>query len=398
MRTPGSTSCSTSVSGGRTRRGCRCRSVSSPHAATSIALDDVSQVLREAIDAGLANRDEAMAYAMGFGRGIDAATADEFVAMYVNDLTLDMGERGRRARDGAARPRAGVRRRMTQRGRSSRPSARRSAATAAGSRRTRPDDLAALADPRGRRPRGRAGGADRGRLARLREPGGRGQPQRRAHGGAARRPARVGRRRHRQPALRVGSRGDRRRMPRGDRRRRRPLRRRRRRVDVARAARHRQARHGVSARRPHALRHDARLALPEPAARGAVPARDDGRDRRERRRALGGVARGSGRVRAALAAALGRRPPRRAGSTTSSCPSATSTRDEHPRPDTSAEKLASLRPAFRAGRHRHGGQLVRAQRRRGRARDRLGGEGARARDRAARRASSARRSPASIRA
>jgi 1,4-dihydroxy-6-naphthoate synthase len=60
-------------------------------------LDDVSQVLRAAIDAGLANRDEAMAYAMGFGRGIDAATADEFVAMYVNDLTLDMGERGRRA-------------------------------------------------------------------------------------------------------------------------------------------------------------------------------------------------------------------------------------------------------------------------------------------------------------
>jgi 1,4-dihydroxy-6-naphthoate synthase len=60
-------------------------------------LDDVSQVLRDAIDAGLANRDEAMAYAMGFGRGIDAATADEFVAMYVNDLTLDMGERGRRA-------------------------------------------------------------------------------------------------------------------------------------------------------------------------------------------------------------------------------------------------------------------------------------------------------------
>lgn len=60
-------------------------------------LADVSAVVREAIDAGLANRDEAMAYAMGFGRGIDAATADEFVAMYVNDLTLDMGERGRKA-------------------------------------------------------------------------------------------------------------------------------------------------------------------------------------------------------------------------------------------------------------------------------------------------------------
>ncbi len=59
--------------------------------------DDVSGVLREAIDAGLANREEAMAYAVDFGRGIDAATADRFVALYVNDLTLDMGERGRAA-------------------------------------------------------------------------------------------------------------------------------------------------------------------------------------------------------------------------------------------------------------------------------------------------------------
>ncbi len=57
----------------------------------------MSAVVREAIDVGLANRDEAMAYAIEFGRGIDASTADEFVAMYVNDLTLDMGERGREA-------------------------------------------------------------------------------------------------------------------------------------------------------------------------------------------------------------------------------------------------------------------------------------------------------------
>ena len=58
---------------------------------------DVSAVLREAIDAALANRDAALAYAREFGRGIDAETADEFVALYVNDLTLDMGERGRSA-------------------------------------------------------------------------------------------------------------------------------------------------------------------------------------------------------------------------------------------------------------------------------------------------------------
>jgi 1,4-dihydroxy-6-naphthoate synthase len=60
-------------------------------------LPDVSAVLREAIDAGLENRAEALAYASGFGRGIDAETADEFVAMYVNDLTLDVGDRGRAA-------------------------------------------------------------------------------------------------------------------------------------------------------------------------------------------------------------------------------------------------------------------------------------------------------------
>jgi 1,4-dihydroxy-6-naphthoate synthase len=57
----------------------------------------VAKVLHDAIEAALANRDEAMAYAMGFGRGIDAETADQFVAMYVNDLTLDMGSRGEAA-------------------------------------------------------------------------------------------------------------------------------------------------------------------------------------------------------------------------------------------------------------------------------------------------------------
>jgi 1,4-dihydroxy-6-naphthoate synthase len=60
-------------------------------------LEDVSAVLREAIDVGLANRDEALRYAGEFGRGIDEATADEFVSMYVNELTLDFGDRGRRA-------------------------------------------------------------------------------------------------------------------------------------------------------------------------------------------------------------------------------------------------------------------------------------------------------------
>jgi 1,4-dihydroxy-6-naphthoate synthase len=59
--------------------------------------EEVSAVLHEAIVAGLANRGAALEYARGFGRGIDAETADRFVAMYVNDLTLDMGDRGRAA-------------------------------------------------------------------------------------------------------------------------------------------------------------------------------------------------------------------------------------------------------------------------------------------------------------
>ena len=60
---------------------------------------DVSAVLGEAIRTGLANRDEAMEYALQFGRGIDFATADEFVSMYVNDLTCDYGDEGRLAVD-----------------------------------------------------------------------------------------------------------------------------------------------------------------------------------------------------------------------------------------------------------------------------------------------------------
>ena len=91
-----------------------------------------------------------------------------------------------------------------------------------------------------------------------------------------------------------------------------------------RAARDGEARRAVRARRPHALRHDARLALRQPALRGALLARVDGRDGRERRRALGRLARGPGRVRAALAARAGRRRRRRAASPTSSCRPATS--------------------------------------------------------------------------
>ena len=61
------------------------------------ALCDVSHVLRDAIQCGLDNRAEALEYALQFGRGIDAAVADRFVSMYVNELTQDYGDEGRKA-------------------------------------------------------------------------------------------------------------------------------------------------------------------------------------------------------------------------------------------------------------------------------------------------------------
>ena len=60
-------------------------------------LAEVSQVLHEAIQCGLDHRAEALDYALQFGRGIDAAVADRFVSMYVNELTQDYGDEGRKA-------------------------------------------------------------------------------------------------------------------------------------------------------------------------------------------------------------------------------------------------------------------------------------------------------------
>jgi 1,4-dihydroxy-6-naphthoate synthase len=60
-------------------------------------LRELSDVLRDSIRAGLANRDEALAYAMQFGRGLSTELADRFVGMYVNELTEDYGDEGRQA-------------------------------------------------------------------------------------------------------------------------------------------------------------------------------------------------------------------------------------------------------------------------------------------------------------
>jgi 5,8-dihydroxy-2-naphthoate synthase len=61
------------------------------------ALVRLSGVLRDSIDAGLANREQAMRYALQFGRDLDLDLADRFVGMYVNELTQDYGDEGRAA-------------------------------------------------------------------------------------------------------------------------------------------------------------------------------------------------------------------------------------------------------------------------------------------------------------
>jgi 1,4-dihydroxy-6-naphthoate synthase len=57
----------------------------------------ISRMLHDSIAYALEHREEAIAYAMQFGRGLDKAATDRFVGMYVNELTLRYGDRGREA-------------------------------------------------------------------------------------------------------------------------------------------------------------------------------------------------------------------------------------------------------------------------------------------------------------
>ena len=57
----------------------------------------ISRMLHDSIAYALDHRDEAVRYAMQFGRGLDREKTDRFVGMYVNELTLDYGDRGREA-------------------------------------------------------------------------------------------------------------------------------------------------------------------------------------------------------------------------------------------------------------------------------------------------------------
>jgi 1,4-dihydroxy-6-naphthoate synthase len=58
---------------------------------------ELSVILHESIAYGLEHRSPAITHSMQHARGLDTALADEFIGMYVNDLTLDYGDRGREA-------------------------------------------------------------------------------------------------------------------------------------------------------------------------------------------------------------------------------------------------------------------------------------------------------------
>jgi 1,4-dihydroxy-6-naphthoate synthase len=57
----------------------------------------VARTIKQSIQYALDHREEALNYAMQFARDLDPAMADKFVGMYVNERTLDYGERGRAA-------------------------------------------------------------------------------------------------------------------------------------------------------------------------------------------------------------------------------------------------------------------------------------------------------------
>jgi len=61
------------------------------------AIRDLSALLKQSIQFGLSHRAEAVRHALRYARDMGEELADEFVGMYVNDWTLDYGDRGRAA-------------------------------------------------------------------------------------------------------------------------------------------------------------------------------------------------------------------------------------------------------------------------------------------------------------
>ncbi len=60
-------------------------------------MEEVTAILKKSIQYGLDHRKEALEHALKYGRDLNLESADKFVGMYVNDWTLDFGERGREA-------------------------------------------------------------------------------------------------------------------------------------------------------------------------------------------------------------------------------------------------------------------------------------------------------------
>jgi 1,4-dihydroxy-6-naphthoate synthase len=60
-------------------------------------MKEISEILRESIKYSLTHRDEAVEYALKYARGMTKDKADKFIGMYVNNLTVDYGERGKKA-------------------------------------------------------------------------------------------------------------------------------------------------------------------------------------------------------------------------------------------------------------------------------------------------------------
>jgi len=58
---------------------------------------EILRLHRDSIEYGLNNKDEALEYAMEFGRGMELEVGEKFVLMYVNDITVDMGDKGKKA-------------------------------------------------------------------------------------------------------------------------------------------------------------------------------------------------------------------------------------------------------------------------------------------------------------
>ncbi len=58
---------------------------------------EIAVILRDSIAYGLEHRQAGVVHSMPLGRGLNEALTDKFIGMYVNELTLDYGERGRRA-------------------------------------------------------------------------------------------------------------------------------------------------------------------------------------------------------------------------------------------------------------------------------------------------------------